>query len=351
MRLLNRIKKIVKSERTIGQSLNYMKWKCAKESVIVNYQPIRLGIFVNYECNLKCNMCLTHSGKIPSNPYKYQGSKTMNYEMFKDIVDRYRNALMVSFIGNGEPLLCEDLFKMIDYAYYKRKMETSLCVNGTLVDEFIEEIIKSPLKVINISMNAHTSAMYEVITGQSGNIFNKMLRNLRALINEKNKFKSELEIYISVIVDINTYKNIPEIIAFYEKEGINRLNISGYMDPDIDNSSRRALTAQNPEIIEFIRSMNLSNIRMNISLPAILDNEANYLCRDFLFSMSVDGDGNIGGCERKILNTSNNGKYYEENAFNNMHFQTLRKMFLNKEGKMFKPCYNCYNNTKIIWKK
>ena len=136
--------KILSGKRTFGQALNYLKHRRHPQNRgTVNYHPIRLGIFTSYTCNLHCDMCLTHSTKVPETSYKYQGAREMDFPTFKDIVDRFCNALHASFIGNGEPLLCKDLFKMIRYAREKRKMATSMFTNGLVLNQFVDDILDS----------------------------------------------------------------------------------------------------------------------------------------------------------------------------------------------------------------
>ena len=88
---------------------------------------------------------------------------------------------------------------------------------------------------------------------------------------------------------------------------------------------------------------------MRVTLPNLLDgNLNNRLCRDFYTSMSIDGDGNIGGCERIMLNTTNNGKFWDKDVFNNEHFRELRRIFTQNTMSLPDACQYCYNNTTLV---
>ena len=100
----------LKGKHTFGQLINLFKYYYGKKKTIVNWDPIYISIFPSYRCNLSCDMCLTHSKKF-DNPYGQQPCKDMDFELFKEIVDRYKSALAVNLIGNGEPLFNKDLFK------------------------------------------------------------------------------------------------------------------------------------------------------------------------------------------------------------------------------------------------
>lgn len=346
--LLNGAAKILLGKRTFGQAFNYLKYRRQPvNSTTVNYQPIRLGIFASYACNLHCDMCLTHSIKIPDNPYKYQGAREMDFATFKDIVDRFRNALHASFIGNGEPLLCKDLFKMIRYAREKRKMATSMFTNGLVLDRFIDEILDSPLDTINISVNGHTPEVYKHFTGHSDEVFDRIVSNVQLLVERRKLRGSRLEVSISLIVDRYTYSEIPEMIHFAEGFGVDCLAIFQCMPSKAPgwSASERALFATD-EVLTFFAQVKPPRTHLKVSLPPLLDgNESNRLCRDSFTSMSIDGYGNVGGCEREMLNTANNGKYYDPNVFNNEHFRELRSLFLSDARSLPEPCRTCYNNT------
>jgi MoaA/NifB/PqqE/SkfB family radical SAM enzyme len=346
--ILSSVGKILSGKRTFGQAFNYLKCRRHPQNKsTVNYQPIRLGIFTSYTCNLHCDMCLTHSTKIPENPYKYQGAREMDFPNFKDIVDRFRNTLHASFIGNGEPLLCKDLFKMFWYAREKRKMATSMFTNGLVLDRFVDDILDSPLDTINVSVNGHIPEVYKHFTGHSEAVFERILSNVNLLVEKKGSKSSHLEVSISLIVDRFTYKQIPEMIHFAEQLGVDCLSICQCMPSKAPgwSAAERALFTTD-EVLTFFAQIKPPRTRLKVSLPSLLDgNENNRLCRDSFISMSIDGDGNVGGCERQMLNTTNNGKYYAPNVFNNDHFMELRSLFLSNTLPLPEPCRTCYNNT------
>ncbi|HBA26230.1 MAG TPA: hypothetical protein DCY98_02360 [Nitrospinae bacterium] len=341
---------LITRKRSIGQIVNYWLYKRSKfDSETVNYKPIRLGIFASFNCNLSCDMCLTHSKKIKNNPYKYQGSKEMDFETFKKIIKKFPHTTLLSFIGNGEPLLCKDLFKMMEYGH-RHKMSISLFTNGVLIDKFAEKIVSSPIDEINISVNAHNRKNYSKITGISELTFDKIVNNVESLVKERNIKKLKLTISLSFIITHNNYKEIPEIIQFSENLGVDCISLNNIIPSDVPGLKKEEAALNNrTEIIDYLKNLKVQSGKMRVTLPNLLDgNLNNRLCRDFYTSMSIDGDGNIGGCERIMLNTTNNGKFWDKDVFNNEHFRELRRIFTQNTMSLPDACQYCYNNTTLV---
>jgi len=317
------------------------RWKLVK----VPYKPPHITFFPSYNCTLSCKMCLTHSPIIADNPYKYKGAPFLTYEMFKDAITRFRTTWSVAFIGNGEPLLNRDIFKMMDFAFYKMRMPVSLVTNGTLIHIYLKDILNSPLYEISISVNAYTPEEYHRITGMPEEVFHRIVSNVSELVKQRNKARKRMKILISLIIDKENYKKIPEMIKFAEELGVDQIGLYNIMPWFVNGllPEERSLYAE-PEIIEFINSIPPSNY-VDVLLPALLEKKENRLCRDAYHSMSIDGNGDIGGCERMMLNTSLNGKYYEPGVFNNHHFVYLRRLFNSSHLTLPEPCKICYNNS------
>lgn len=340
--------RLISGKNSFAQVHNYIKYRLSKKNKeIVNYKPIRLGIFTKYECNLNCHMCLTHSPLVPDNPYKYRGAREMDFETFKGIIKRFQAALGCCFIGNGEPLLCRDLFKMIEYAH-NNKMYTQIFTNGLELNEFIDKIISSSLNSVNVSINSNETQDYKRITGLDVRIFERIIENTKYLINARNKHNSKLKISATIIIDKFNYKNIPQMIGFGENLNLDYLgflNILPSLAPGY-SARERCLFADDKDIYDFFKWLKIPKTNMKVELPILLDgNTDNRICRDSFESMSIDGNGDVNGCERQLLNSQGNGKYYDKDVFNNAHFRKLRRTFLYSNIPLPQPCQFCYNNS------
>ncbi len=124
----------------------------------------------------------------------------------------------------GEPILNENLFKMIQYAQDRGIHHTVFNTNGTLLDnKTIGQIIESPLSILRISIDGNPDT-YRKIRGTD---FKPVEDNILNLIKRRDDAKSPLQIGIVMVVDEQTesemesfhskWKNIVDHIRFQPK--------------------------------------------------------------------------------------------------------------------------------------
>jgi MoaA/NifB/PqqE/SkfB family radical SAM enzyme len=336
-------------KHTLGQMLNLFKYFWGKKKDVVNWNPIYISVFPTFRCNLTCDMCLTHSKKF-KNPFGQKPGKDVDFELFKQILNRYKNAIGVNLIGNGEPLFNKDLFRMIEYASKVMKMYTFSSSNGILVGDYIDEIINSPLTGFIISINGHNSTEFNRMTGMPGKWFDTICDNTLELVRQRNLKSSKLEILVSIILDKENYKHLNDMVYFGEKLGVDRVLFFQFLASPAAGFTpeERCLFSDDSDVVEALAQVNSlrSRTRARIALPPLLERTMNgKYCSVPFHNISVDGDGNVGGCSCQILDLSGNGKFYEEDAWNNAHFRELRRRFIEPEFPLLEPCRWCYNNS------
>lgn len=110
-------------------------------------------IEITKACNLKCKFC----------PSQYHSNhKFLNLDEFKHIINEvkdFTNGIYLHILG--EPLLHPNLFEMIDYA--SKFVKVSLTTNGHLIKNHYQELAKSPLYVLNISLQSLVNFNEDVI--------------------------------------------------------------------------------------------------------------------------------------------------------------------------------------------
>ena len=339
----------VKGKHTFGQMLNLFKYFWGKKKEVVNWEPIYVSVFPTFRCNLSCDMCLTHSKKF-KNSFGQKPGKDVDFELFKRILNRYKNALVVNLIGNGEALLNKDFFRMVEYASNVMKMYTRSSSNGILVGEYIEEIINSPLAGFDISINGHNAAEFNRMTGMPSKWFDVIRDNTIELVRRRNAKKSKLEILASIILDKENYKYLKDMVYFVENLGVDRVLFFQFLPSPAPGftAEERCLFSDDSDVVEAFAQVNSlrSRTRVRISLPPLLERAMNGKdCSVPFYNISVDGEGNVGGCSCQILDLSGNGKFYEEDAWNNAHFRELRRRFIDPEFPLLEPCRWCYSNS------
>ncbi len=110
-------------------------------------------IEITNECNLKCNYC-------PSSHLNlHQYLSIDNFKIIIDKIKDYTDGIYLHILG--EPLLNKDIFKMISYA--NSFLKVSLTTNGTLIKNYLNELIAANLYIINISLQNLYQFSYEKI--------------------------------------------------------------------------------------------------------------------------------------------------------------------------------------------
>lgn len=340
----------LKGKHTFGQMLNIVRYILGKKENVVNWDPLFLSVFLTYSCNLSCDMCLTHSRKF-NNPFGQKPCKDVDFELFKQILNRYKNALSLNLIGNGDPLLDKDLFRMIEYASNVMKMDVSSSSNGILVGKYIEEIINSPLKTFDISLNGHNSNEFNRMTGMPPELFNTICNNTVELVKQKKVKRSRLKIAVSIILDQENYRHLKDMICFADNLGVDKINFFQFLPvPEKGfTAEERCLFLDDPNVIEVFSEINSlpARIKRKVILPPLLDRvmDNNKYCPVWFRYICIDGDGNVGGCCCQLLDLSVSGKFSDENVWNNAYFQEMRKRFIDPEYPLLEPCTWCYQNS------
>ncbi|KHD06429.1 hypothetical protein PN36_17440 [Candidatus Thiomargarita nelsonii] len=336
---------------TLGQFLNKLQYKLwhkyAKDRTIIPWQPLALSIVATGLCNLKCTMCPTHSTLIPKD-YKWRQTtlKNMDFETFKLIVDRFNQAISVQIIGSGEPLLNKDLFKMVEYASVKRRMQVATISNGTLINRKINDLISSPLDNITISLNGHNEQEYERLNAAP--LFTQVYGNIKKLVEARDAAGSKLEINTSFIIDQQNYRLIPEFIKTGEDLGVDHIFLYNFLPSPYDGFrvQERTLLAHDQEVVEFLKTVVPERLRGKVFLPTLLDLEQqDKKCRVHTTTLRVDADKNYSACPIMLLNMEGDKKITDPQVWNSEFFQEMRSRFIspNKDD-LHDPCKVCTQN-------
>ncbi|MBM3862188.1 MAG: radical SAM protein [Verrucomicrobia bacterium] len=114
-------------------------------------------------CNFRCEHC--YARREPANsPSK---SRELTLAEWRKVIDQVSPLVQVISIGGGEPLLRPDIFQMIEYAKWKRRI-CGMVTNGTLLNESCaDKLIECKLDFLSISLdefhlaNMHSRSLAE----------------------------------------------------------------------------------------------------------------------------------------------------------------------------------------------
>lgn len=341
---------VVLSGHTAAQKLNYLKFLASKKGEILNYDPVTISIVATTRCTLSCDMCPTHSAIVPRDyPYTQKNTKDMTFDMFKDIIDRFRNAATVHIIGSGEPILNNDFFRMADYAA-ARRMVVKTFSNGTVVEDNIEKIIDSKLDGITISINGHDAKEFKRMTGMGEEVYGRIYEAAKRLIEEKMRRKAAVKVKLSFILDKTNYRFIHEMIGVSIGLGADHTFFCNFLPAPYDGfaAPERVLMAEDAVIDELRGALQRypPEIRKTFTPPVLVNpGSGENNCNTHFSQIRFDGDGNVSSCSMMLLDMTGHGSYRDKDVWNNDFFRKMRRVFLSHGNELVPdPCKVCPDN-------
>jgi len=350
MNLLRDIVKILLSGHTLGQKKNYIKYLISRKGNVLGYDPVTISIVGTTRCTLNCDMCPTHSGKVSGDyPYKQKNIRDIDFEMFREMIDRFKNATTVHIIGSGEPLLNEDFFRMVDYAH-QRKMIVKTFSNGTTIKKNMDNILNSKLDGITISLNGHDSKEFARMTGAEEKVYDEIYAATKALVDEKKKRGSGVKVKLSFIIDRVNYRDIPKMVDIGLGLSVDHIFFCNFLASPYSGlkADERALFAEGglTDELNAIFGKYPPEVRKKLTPPVLIDKTMSWNnCRSHFSQIRFDGDGNVSSCSMMLLNMCGNGNYRDPDVWNNVFFRNMRAKFLSGSMEALpEPCLVCPDN-------
>lgn len=190
----------------------------------------QLSIRITDLCNLRCHTCgqWGDNGFLHGcNPGELKGREVSGkryLEIFDDLVHHGHRPNV--YIWGGEPTMYVSLLDIL-YGATERKMPVSIVSNGHRIASMAEELIKSRLYLLQLSIDGHNGAVHNGLrpSAGKGDAFNDILKGLQA-VYECRKGRPGLPIVASLtviskqnmhhLVDIyHRFKKYVDIFVFY----------------------------------------------------------------------------------------------------------------------------------------
>jgi len=300
-----------------------------KVQILLSHNPKVFQIETTTRCNLNCPLCSTHSLK--------RGKVDLDTQILKKIVESNPQMRYVTLHLMGEPLMANGLFDQISYLK-KHSIFTFLSTNGMLLEEKVEDILKSNLDKISISLDAITQE--ELNLYRKGANLKKILSGIEFLIKKRDEAKAKRP-----IIQIQAL-----MFAYNEEKEDELIRTLWALKPDrvkLKTVSINSFGAENPKI-EQIQWEKLIPRKYLRDDPAFVKYKDRAVCR-MLFQGFVLADGTVVPCCIDY-----NGEY----PFGNLKFQSWdeirhsekRKRFIRKyfEGGI-ELCKSCSMGYEYSW--
>jgi len=262
-------------------------------------------------CNHQCNFC----SNADTRTLKAKTSK----EEFEQVMDNLCKSIDIhslSLSAKGEVLLNRDLEAIIILAKQKYAIEYVYCsTNGSLLDtKRIETLVKSGIDSIKFSINALDRESYAKIHLKDD--FDKVIENLRMLLEMKRALQLPLKVFISVVSDM------PK--SFFE-EGF--LELLGDLFAEVNTIFTYALQY---------------TPKSEVSATAVVDAK-NCLINPF-GEIYINSDGSLGFCCKDYFDTINFGSLLENDfltLYEAKEYRQMRERFIENRFEEDSLCYNC----------
>lgn len=184
--------------------------------------PITIQISLSKACNSKCIFCVYDDIQ--------RHSVFLSFSNMQKRIEEMARLGVKSFVfsGEGEPLLNPEVDSFFKFSK-QNNIDCALISNGIFVTNNNVKSIVENLSWVRLSINGGDSESYSKIHNVSESTFQKVLINIRRLVDYKKEVKSNIVIGSQVIVLEENHKTIGRLAAKLKEIGINYLTVKPYL--------------------------------------------------------------------------------------------------------------------------
>jgi MoaA/NifB/PqqE/SkfB family radical SAM enzyme len=179
---------------------------------VADILPRVVFIEVTNRCNLLCETC-------PRTYLTREPLKTLSFDEFVFIADQFPEMRRATLHGIGEPLLNQELPRMIRYLK-RRSVQVLFNSNGTLLTpRWQEELVHSDLDEFRCSIDGARAETYARIRG--ADVLHKIEKGLAGLIETKARLKTDNpRISIWCVATKENLSELPELVRLAARLGV-----------------------------------------------------------------------------------------------------------------------------------
>jgi len=341
-KILFKIAKIIYYISNPKLLINVLTAKIYPITPILKYKPFSLTLWITDRCNLKCSYCLKNLSELS---YRHAILPDMTYEVFRKIMAMFDHVEYVAFIGQGEPLLNNDVFRMFEYLM-RRKKKVNLVTNGTTIDNDVAvRLMQYNLEIIHISLKATSVLDYKKIAGCSEECYERIISGIGRLVKYKKILHKDTKIAIQYVLGRNNLFDMPKVIELAESLGVDKVVFLNYIPFGAFNEegTKQSLFFEDDDARGFIGEIKTRPHKLIIDGPILLlKNGHKGLCPSSFTNLCIDSAGNVGICDRVIPPAEKYGNVFRDrNIWNSECFIEARKNYLSGEDKLPPRCKYC----------
>ncbi|MDX2086158.1 MAG: radical SAM protein [Candidatus Melainabacteria bacterium] len=328
----------------LPQWINSIRYKIQRHQAVLDYEPLHLEVFIDACCWLDCARC--HLS--PEQACLGSNDKTLDLEAFQFILEQVPTVHSVGFSGPGEPLTTPDLLRMVRAAHQLGGAHTRITTNGLLLQQRAGDILNSPLNHLLVECFAHKPSAYGLITGKPPQQFVHILQSLQAFLGQRKRRQQPFPLVeLSMVVDVFTYRRIPEMVAFVAELGADAVRFNNRLPEDPSDAALYTLYTHHREAKRYLESLTEAQFPIQVTLPLLheKDMSQNRRCRSPYTTVGVDTNCSVTGCEKQQVASLTETKIWEPDFWNNDSFQWLRNVHGSGSQAVPTACQRCPNNS------
>jgi MoaA/NifB/PqqE/SkfB family radical SAM enzyme len=184
----------------------------AERTALATRPPVCLYLEVTNRCNLLCTTC-------PRTYEELEPPADMSWELFTSIVDQSPNLARAVLHGVGEPMLVENLPRMVRYLK-DRGVYVLFNTNGTVLNERNgRALIAAELDELRVSLDASNRKSFKEIRGKD--YFRRIVRNVRAfrdLQEREPHAKPQVSVWLTGLKE--TVEELPAFVKLAAEMGV-----------------------------------------------------------------------------------------------------------------------------------
>jgi MoaA/NifB/PqqE/SkfB family radical SAM enzyme len=184
----------------------------AERTALAVRPPVCLYLEVTNRCNLLCTTC-------PRTYEELEPPADMSWELFTSIVDQSSNLARAVLHGVGEPMLVENLPRMVRYLK-DRGVYVLFNTNGTVLNERNgRALIAAELDELRVSLDASNRKSFKEIRGKD--YFRRIVRNVRAFrdLQERERHaKPQVSVWLTGLKE--TVEELPAFVKLAAEMGV-----------------------------------------------------------------------------------------------------------------------------------
>jgi len=202
------------------------------DNIILGRTKIKnIQISISNNCNYNCAICYDRDFHTKNNKKflhyfaqqffnKYGGMPNkclnMSFSDFCRIIDKFKNVEKIFLIGNGEPFLNADIFKMLNYLR-ARKIQSRIASNGALLKkDIIEKLITDYPDELQISINGFSENSYKKITGSKVMLLD-IVKNIKDILAAVKDNRIPLKVFISSVLCKQTIDEYLDFLKLFSE--------------------------------------------------------------------------------------------------------------------------------------